>query len=164
MQLTPLDIQQQQFTVKFRGFSAQEVDAFLDQIADAYEGMLNQNKALQEKVLQLQEQIQSHREREESFKRALLNSQKVIEQVKENARKASDLIIAEAEVQAQRILQRAHNRLAQLHEDMGQLKRQRMQIEVQIRNIIEAHTKMLEVSKEEMKALDEEDHKLKLLK
>ena len=83
--------------------------------------------------------------------------------MKENALKSAELIIAEAEVKAEKILNKAHNRLAQLHEDIAELKRQRMQIEVQIGSIIEAHTKLLEMGKEGMRAMDEEDAKLKLL-
>ena len=84
--------------------------------------------------------------------------------MKENARKSAELIIAESEVKAEKILNKAHNRLAQMHEDIAELKRQRTQIEVQISSIIEAHSKMLEISKEGMKEMDEEDSKVKLLK
>jgi len=50
-----------------------------------------------------------------------------------------------------------------LHEDISELKRQRMQIEVQISSIIEAHSKLLEISKEGIKEMDVEDAKLKVL-
>lgn len=161
--LTPLDIQQQKFRTRFRGFDAQEVDTFLDQMADAFEALLKENENLKEEIRRLQLEIQGYKNREDSFKRALLNSQKVIEQMKENAQKSSELIIAEAEVKAEKLLNKAHNRLAQLHEDIAELKRQRLQIEVQIGSVIEAHSKLLEISKEGMKAMDEEDSKLKLL-
>ena len=62
------------------------------------------------------------------------------------------------------MLNRAHNRLAQLHEDIAELKRQRIQIEVQIRSILETHTKILEMGKADTRAMDEEDAKLKVLK
>ena len=38
MNLTPLDIQQQKFKTKFRGFDIREVDTFLEQLANAFEG------------------------------------------------------------------------------------------------------------------------------
>ena len=161
--LTPLDIQQQKFKTRFRGFDVQEVDLFLDQMADAFESLLKGNETLKEEIRRLQNEIQGYKNREDAFKRALLNSQKVIEQMKENAQKSAELIIAEAEVKAEKILNKAHNRLAQLHEDIAELKRQRLQIEVQIGSVIEAHGKLLEISKEGMKAMDEEDSKLKLL-
>jgi cell division initiation protein len=161
--LTPLDIQQQRFKTRFRGFDIQEVDLFLDQMADTFESLLKQNENLKEDFRRLQLEIQGYKNREDAFKRALLNSQRVIEQMKENAQKSAELIVAEAEVKAEKILNKAHNRLAQLHEDIAELKRQRMQIEVQIGSVIEAHGKLLEISKEGMKAMDDEDSKIKLL-
>ncbi|UCH21794.1 MAG: DivIVA domain-containing protein, partial [Deltaproteobacteria bacterium] len=125
MKITPLDIQQQKFKIRFRGFDPQEVDLFLEQIADAFESRLKANEKLQEEIRRLENESQGYKKREETFKRALLNSQKVLEQMKENAQKSSELIIAEAEVKAEKILNKAHNRLAQLHEDIAELKRQR---------------------------------------
>ena len=118
---------------------------------------------LREDIQRLNSELKGHKEREDTFKRAMLVSQQTIEQMKENARKEAELIVADAEVKAEKILNRAHNRLAQLHEDMAELKRQRVQIEVQIRSILESHTKLLDLGKEELKALDEEDSKIKIL-
>ncbi len=164
MKMTPLDIQQQQFKTRFRGFDIREVDTFLEQTAGAFETLQRENEDYQEEIRRLELEIQGYKKREETFKRALLNSQKVLDQMKENARKSAELIIAEAEVKAEKILNKSHNRLAQLHEDIAELKRQRTQIEVQISSVIEAHSKLLEISKEGMKEMDEEDSKVKLLK
>ena len=164
MKMTPLDIQQQQFKTRFRGFDVREVDTFLEQTAGAFETQQRENEDYQEEIRRLELEIQGYKKREETFKRALLNSQKVLDQMKENARKSAELIIAEAEVKAEKILNKSHNRLAQLHEDIAELKRQRTQIEVQISSVIEAHSKLLEISKEGMKEMDEEDSKVKLLK
>jgi cell division initiation protein len=164
MKITPLDIQQQKFKTRFRGFDVREVDVFLEQVANSFESIHRANQDLQEEVRRHELEIQGYQKREETFKRALLNSQKVLDQMKDNARKSAELIIAEAEVKAEKILNKAHNRLAQLHEDISELKRQRMQIEVQIGSIIEAHSKLLELSKEGAKEMDEEDAKLRVLK
>ena len=164
MKITPLDIQQQQFKIKFRGFDVREVDTFLEQMADAFESLQGENNRLYQEIKRLQHEAHGYREREESFKRAMLNSQKVLEQMKENARKSAELVVAEAEVKAEKILSRAQNRLSQLHEDIAELKRQRSQIEVQIRSVIEGHSKLLEIGKEESRIREEEDGKLKLFK
>ena len=164
MNITPLDIQQQKFKTRIRGFDVREVDAFLEQVANTFESLQRTHKGMQEEVRRLELEIQGYRKREETFKRALLNSQKVLDQMKDNARKSAELIIAEAEVKAEKILNNAHNRLAQLHEDISELKRQRTQIEVQIGSIVEAHGKLLELSKEGAKTMDEEDAKLKFLR
>jgi cell division initiation protein len=161
MKITPLDIQQQQFKTRFRGFDVHEVDTFLDQMAEVFESLLAEKESLFEKNQRLDLEIQGYKEREDTFKRAMLDSQKVIEQMKENARKSAELILANAEVKAEKILNSAHNRLSQLHEDIAELKRQRTQIEVQIRSVIETHTKLLDMGKEEAKALDDVDSKVK---
>ena len=164
MKITPIEIQQQQFKVRFRGFDVREVDNFLEQLADTFELFQQENKNAQDEIRRLKLESRGYKEREETFKRAMLNYQKVLDEMKENARKSAELIIANAELKAEKILNRAHKRLAQLHEDIAELKRQRMQIEVQIRSIVESHTKLLEIGNEGMKAMDEEDAKLKLLK
>ena len=164
MKITPIEIQQQQFKVRFRGFDVREVDNFLEQLADTFELLQQEDKNAQDEIRRLKLESRGYKEREETFKRAMLNSQKVLDQMKENARKSAELIVAGAEVKAEKILNRAHKRLAQLHDDIAELKRQRIQIEVQIRSTIEAHTKLLEIGNEGMKAMDEEDAKLKLLK
>jgi len=164
MSLTPLDIQQQQFRVRFRGFDIREVDRFLEQLAENQTLLQGENKALKEELRRLKLENQGYKEREETFKRAMLNSQKVLEQMKDNARKSAEIIIADAEVKAEKILNRAHNRLSQLHEDIAELKRQRMQIEVQIRSVIESHAKLLEIGKEGMDALDASDEKVAVFK
>jgi len=164
MQFTPLDIQQQQFKISFRGFDVREVDAFLEQIADTFKSLQSNNISLQDEISRLKLENQGYRRREETFKRALLNSQKVLEQMKKNAQKSAELIIADAEVKAEKLLNRAHSRLAQLHEDIAELKRQRIQIEIQVRSILENHTKFLDLGKEETEVRDEEDAKLKILK
>ena len=164
MKITPLEIQQRQFTVKFRGFDIEEVDIFLEQVAVAFESLQSENEKLHTDICRFQMDAKGYREREETFKRAILNSQQVVEQMRENAHKSAELIVADAEVKAEKILNRAHNRLSQLHEDIAELKRQRIQIEAQIRAIVETHVRLLEMGKEEMRAMDEEDSKLKLLK
>ena len=163
LKITPLDIQQQQFRTRFRGFDVHEVDTFLEQMAESFESMQAETEDCMEKIQRLEHEIRGYKEREDAFKRAMLNSQKVLEQMKENARKSSELIVANAEIKAEKILNQAHNRLAQLHADIAELKRQRMQIEIQVRSIIEAHSKLLDLGKEEAKALDEVESKVKFL-
>ncbi len=163
MDITPLDVQNRQFRVKFRGFDVKEVDSFLEQVAATLQTLSENEQRLERAFGRSQREVSAYREREETFKSALINSQTVMEQMKGNAKKSADLIIADAEVKAEKLLQRAHKRLSQLHEDISELKRQRQQIESQIQSIIETHTKILETGKEEMKVHDEQDDRLQLL-
>jgi cell division initiation protein len=84
-----------------------------------------------------------------------------VEQMKVNAQKESKLLVSEAEVKAERILNNAHNRLAQIHEDIAELKRQRSQFELKIRATIETYQKMLDMQKEEGAEAEDLESKLK---
>ena len=150
IKLTPLEIQQQRFTTGFRGYNTGEVDSFLDQVADTIENLMVDNEALREKILHLNQENQDYREREESYKRVMLNSQKVLEQMKENARKSSEIMIAQAEVDADKIIQSAHIKLASMHEEINDLKRQRIQFRTQLRSMIQSHAELLEITQIEM--------------
>ncbi len=163
MKLTPLDIQQQQFSMRFRGFDVREVDLFLEQMASTFEQLQRDNEALKEEILRLRREGQGLKKREETFRRAMIHSQKVLENMKENAEKQSELIIAEAEIKADKIINHAQNRLNHLQEDITELKRQRVQIEVEINAIIDAHAKLLKISQESMREADNDDAKVAVL-
>src|SRR5229473_2767108 len=74
MRITPLDVRQQQFTVRmFRGFDVQEVDAFLQDVAEDYETILKENALLKEQLAVLEE-----RRAEEARIRADMHSLKLL--------------------------------------------------------------------------------------
>jgi cell division initiation protein len=164
MKITPLDIQQQQFRIRFRGFDLREVDSFLEQIVDEFETLIRENANRQTEIERLRHEIQEYRDREKAFKDAMVNTQKALDDMKMNAEKEAELIVAEAEMKAEKILSTAHYRLTQLHEDISELKRQRMQLEVELGSILEAHRKLLDMSTEAMDAKETSEQKLKYLK
>ncbi len=163
MGITPLVVQQKEFTTRFRGFDVQEVDIFLEEITAELARLNNTIHTLQEKNHRLNLENQGYRKRESSMKNAMIQSQKVLDQMKENAKKSSQAVIAHAEVEAEKMLNRAHKRLSQLHSDILELKRQRIQLEMQISSVLDSHSKMLEMTKEENKAADEADATIKFI-
>ena len=164
MKITPVDIQQQQFRVRFRGFDVREVDSFLERIADEFKNLMAETENQQKEFQRLGREIQEYRDREKAFKEAMVNAQQAIDGVKANAHREAELVVAEAEMKAEKMLSTAHKRLTQLHEDISELKRQRMQLEVELGAILEAHRKLLDMS---TKAMDDQgisEEKLKYLK
>jgi cell division initiation protein len=164
MALTPLDIQQQRFRVSFRGYDPKEVEAFMEQAANAFEDLQRETLRLADETKKLQSDIEEYQRREGTFKRALLHSQKVLDQMQENARRQAEVIVAEAETKAEKLLQQAQNRLAQLQESIAGLKRQRVQVEAEITFVIENHRRLLEADRESTRELDALDEKLKVLR
>ncbi len=163
MGITSLVVKQKEFKTRFRGFDVQEVDAFLEDVAAQLESLDRTVQGLTEEKRRLDLENQGYRKRENAMKNAMIQSQKVLDQMKENAKKTSQNIIANAEVEAEKILSRAHKRLSQLHGDIIELKRQRIQLEMQVSAVLESHSRLLEMTKEENKAADETDATLKFI-
>ena len=59
MKITPQDIIDKEFRVKFRGFDMVEVDTFLEEVAENFFKLNEENTRLNEKVLTLQENMDS---------------------------------------------------------------------------------------------------------
>lgn len=164
MALTPLDIQQQRFRTALRGYAAKDVEAFLEQTANAFEDLQRETYRLADENKKLQSDIEEYQRREGTFKRALLHSQRVLDQMQENARRQAEVIVAEAEGKADKLLQHAQNRVAQLQDSIADLKRQRIQAEEEIMFVIETHRRLLETGRESARESDEQADKLKILK
>ncbi len=59
------------------------------------------------------------------------------------ARKEADLIMGRAELEAERLLDQAHERLTNLLTDISNLKRQRSQLEAELKGVLDSHAAML---------------------
>jgi len=59
MELTSQDIIDKEFRVKFRGFDMVEVDTFLEEVAESFYRLSEENTLLNEKILSLQEDLDS---------------------------------------------------------------------------------------------------------
>jgi cell division initiation protein len=164
MGVTPLVIKQKEFSTRFRGFDVQEVDTFLEEVAREFESQEAAIEQLRQENHRLNLENQGYRKREESMRNAMIQSQRVLDQMKENAEKSAQVTIANAEVEAEKILNRTHKRLSQLHSDITELKRQRIQLEMQIGSVLESHSKLLEMTKEENKAADESDTAVRFIR
>jgi len=103
MRISPLDIRQQQFSVKwFRGFDIHEVDAFLDDVAEDYETVLKENAQLKEQVATFEERSRGLNERERALQDTLVTTHRLGDEMKATARKEAELQMREAELRRSR--------------------------------------------------------------
>lgn len=154
MRITPLDIQQKQFPVKFRGFDVEEVYAFLEVVREEMEDILRENVSLKEQAHRAETQITGYRDMESTLKETLMTAQQMVEDYKNNARKEAELLLREAEIRAESLMREAQDKVVKIHEDIVDLKGIRRHFKEEIRRLIESHTRMLEFDKERE---DEED-------
>ena len=143
MKITPIDIRQQQFGRAFRGLDPREVESFLHLICEELEGMLRENNRLKDDLAHSHRIVEEYQEREHALKNTMITAQKVTDEIKESARKEADFLLSQAELQAEKIVLAANDRLVKVIEDINDAKRQRQQLQSTIGNIIEAHRKLL---------------------
>ncbi len=148
MRITPLDIQQKQFPMKFRGFDVEEVFAFLEVVREEMEDLLRENAALKEQVHRAETQIKEYRDMETTLRETLMTAQQMVEEYKTNSRKEAELLIREAEIRADGVMKEAQEKVVKIHEDIVDLKGIRRHFREELRRLIEGHLQMMEFDKE----------------
>jgi len=128
MKLTPLDIQRQSFESAFRGFDRDEVRTFLNVVAEEMEQLRSENEKLQEEVRRQSALLAEHREREQILKNTLVAAQKTSEDMKENAKKQSQMLLKEAELASDRLIEAAQSKAHDIEKDILELKNQKRQM------------------------------------
>jgi cell division initiation protein len=146
MNITPLDIQQQQFKGKMLGgLDPNDVDSFLQMVAAEMESLIRENSELKEQARKFSLQLEELSQREVTLRETMLAAQKVTEEMKANAQKEANLLVSEAELKGERIVADAENRLLQLNNQIFELKRQKLQFEANLKSLVETHLKMLTI-------------------
>jgi len=148
MRITPLDIQQKQFPMKFRGFDVEEVYAFLEIIREEMEDLLRENANIKETVQRMENQLKEYRDMETTLRETLLTAQQMVEDYKTNARKEAELLVKEAELKADSMLKEAQEKVIKIHEDIVDLKGIRRHFKEEMKRMVESHLKMIEFDKE----------------
>lgn len=148
MRITPLDIQQKQFPVKFRGFDEEEVDSFLELVREEMEELLRENASLREEVKRIEKHLKEYRSIESTLRDTLVATQQMVEEYKNNAKKDAELIRKEAELKAEEILREAQEKVVKIHEDIADLKGIRRHFKEELRRLIESHLRMIDFDKE----------------
>lgn len=163
MKLTPLDIEQQEFSKAFRGYNKKEVSEFLKRIREEFEELIRENNSLKEEIKLKDKELESWRVKEKILNDTLITVQNISEDIKNNARKEGEIIISEAELKAEKLINEANKKLVQVMNEISELKKQKILLYSEVKSIIEAHIKLLDNFYE--KPFSEEDEgELKLLK
>jgi cell division initiation protein len=144
MKLTPLEVQQKTFgKARFGGLDAQEVKHFLDQVAAQMEELVRETHRLQEAGRQKDSQLAEHKDREQLLQATLTTAQRVSDDLRAQARKEGELLLGDAELQAEKIVANAQSKRLQLIAEIDELKRARATFISQLQSLIQTHQALL---------------------
>jgi cell division initiation protein len=126
------------------GYARDEVDAFLYMVSEDYEALLREAQALQEHVIRLEVQVERLSSNEVILQTTLTTAQKLSEDLKRTAVKEAEIIIGEAEVRAEKVLDAAHRRATRLAGDLREMKQLRTRLAASVRSTIDTHIGLLD--------------------
>ena len=107
MALTALEIKDERFYVKFRGYDAKEVEEFQDMVYRDYEKLVRENHELETKISALEERLNYFDEMKDSLSQSVLIAQDTAERVKHAANERSETIVRQAEQDAHHLVEEA---------------------------------------------------------
>ena len=154
MKITPIDISSHHFAKRMRGFDPEEVRSFLNLVSGEFEKIVIENNALKEELAHLKAGMADFKERERILKETLLTTQKLAEDIKEEARKEAGLILKDAELRGAQLLDQAARKAGQLEGVIQQLRVERDTFEMRVRSAAEQHLRVLDMHKKEEEVED----------
>ena len=149
MKITPLDIQQMVFKVGFRGYDKEEVNRFLEELAETVEELNRDNAVQREKIVFLEQQMAELKRTEATLSNTLVSAQSLAEDVKRSAQREAELVVKEAELKAGEMMRQARVELTNTQRDLTALQKQRLLMVEQLRATLRTFERMLEVEEQE---------------
>jgi cell division initiation protein len=144
VRLTPLDIQNHRFPQRMRGYDPAEVESFLKMVGEDYESLVRETETLREQVRTLEARVAGLSANEKTLQDTLVMAQSLAGELKQTAERESEVMVSEAEVRAEKVLDAAHRRVAKLAEDIREMKLLRIRVAAAVRTTIETHLALLE--------------------
>ena len=122
--LTPLDIRKQEFRRSLRGYETMGVEDFRIRVADELERVIRERSVLEERLSALTEQLRVFRDRERAMNDALVAAQQLRSETRAAAEREAQIILREAEAQAQKLLEDARQGEAAIRTRIADVERQ----------------------------------------
>ena len=149
MAVNRIDLLNHTFSRALRGYDPEEVDNFLQDVADTMARLGDDRVRLGNLVTQLENRLAEHLERENALRETLLASQRMTEEIKASAQKEAQLIIESAHNRAENLTNQANLRLARILDEISEARKLKAQFEFKVRSVIEGHLKLLELGQME---------------
>ena len=163
MKITPMEISGRKFRTKWRGYDMEEVREFLEMVASDIEDMIRESRYFEEELARKNSELGEFKSREQTLKDTLILAQKLARDMKNTMAKEAQVILSEAEMEAEKMVRQAHDRAMELENEIRDLRNQRLQMIEEMRSIINTHMKMLDLVSEHVDRSDQEEQKISRL-
>lgn len=142
--ITPIEIRQQGFNKKLRGFDPEEVKGFLQGLSQEWESLREENRGLKEELERTKANYHALKEVEDMLHKTLMQAERSSKDTLETARQKAELKIQEAESQAGEIIRRTLKDREELQKEIGDLFKQREEVLMQLRIYLKTQLERLD--------------------
>jgi cell division initiation protein len=155
MPIRPIDVRRKEFKSGFRGYDANQVDDFLDAVADEFERNYTENQRMREEVSSLRDRLQQFEELEGSIRAALVHAEQAsndlrraatqeAEGIKQSAQREADFTIREAQSRSHQMLADSSARIERVQDSYNALQEAKRSFANDFRHLLKTYTDMME--------------------
>lgn len=142
--LAPSDLYSKQFPrATFGGYRAQDVDAYMERVANVLESLNNEVRSLKDQLEERDRLVGEHRQMETTLRDALVTSQKFGEDVIATAQREAETLVDAARVEKERVLSQAMRLPEALAAEIEALQDLRDRLRAEIEAILSSHQALL---------------------
>lgn len=142
--LKPMDIHNKEFKKAMRGYDAEEVDEFLDEIIVDFEKMQRELDLLRNQLKSYSDNMSSYKDRENALNNALVSAQQFGDHIKKEAEASASIMLQEAEEKAKTIINTSEQRLSAVEKDYKFLTDQYSALKENMRTYLQQQLEMLD--------------------
>ena len=147
MKLTAQDIHFKEFRHSLRGYSEEEVDGFLDKVADEFERLVKENIDLSERFEQANEKVRGYQSMEATLNNTLLSAQRSAEEIVNKAGLEADGMLRDAELRAKEIIHGALSKKQAVATELIRIKQAEEQFRDSYRAVLEEKLREIDAVK-----------------
>ena len=155
MPIRPIDVRRKEFKNSLRGYDANQVDDFLDAVADEFERTYTDNSRMREEISSLRERLQQFEELEGSIRAALVHAEQAAddlrrtstreaEDLRQSASREADFVIREAQARAHQMLAETSARVERIQESYEALQEAKRNFANDFRHLLKTYMDMME--------------------
>lgn len=144
MALTPLEIQKTRFAQRMRGYDPQEVESFLSLVAEEMTNLLADIERLERENRFYRKRLEEGESREHQLQQTLLRAQKVSDEITDAAKREAKLMVREAEMAGDKLVQQALERASSLEGKIEDLRVARRELQLKFKNTLDLFRRILE--------------------
>src|SRR5215208_1242070 len=155
MPIRPIDVRRKEFKSGFRGYDANQVDDFLDAVADEFERNYTENQRMREEVSSLRDRLQQFEDLEGSIRAALVHAEQAsndlrraasqeAESMKQTAQREADFTIREAQSRSHQMLADSSARIERVQESYDALQEAKKSFANDFRHLLKTYTDMMD--------------------